>query len=581
MQRPTIPTNIHPSQGNSHEFQNMKQQLMTMLMFKSTTSTNNGDSSSSIMMMIYSFIMITIIEKCFAYLPIILEFLNKFIHKKIENGLSKNLSIGNILSEVKQKVSSVTVSINLTKPDNLGFALLDLVTNSKNTKSVYFANNTFSLNDTTPVLIDEEKQIYSLLVKSETLGENGKIKQVVEIYSYLFTIDLLRKYLNDISYLYAIKIQNKMGDKTFYFNALSIPVYRNPDNTKDYSKSPPFFSFTMKQFQTNRKFTNVVGRESELIKKRVNFFLKNEKWYNEKGVPYTLGLLLSGSPGTGKTSTIKCLANETQRHIINIHFNDDITKAQMENLFFSETIQVTSTIGKIEQFVIPIDKRIYVFEDIDCQNDIVLDRGNTTDNHNNDLLSNGVLSNGEHRLCNKLTNGIKPSNAFQPNAEVQMFNIVTQPGKPTGNSMTNPSVNSEKMTLSTLLNLLDGILETPGRIIIMTSNYPKRLDKALIRPGRIDLITEFTLCTGVMICEFVEKFYDVVLSEVEKNKIAEIPEYIWSPAEMNKIMFEHFEDYRQTLRVLYKRIPLPKISDNDHFLDSDSDFSLNVDHSVE
>ena len=36
---------------------------------------------------------------------------------------------------------------------------------------------------------------------------------------------------------------------------------------------------------------------------------------------------------------------------------------------------------------------------------------------------------------------------------------------------------------ATASNPLDG----PGRIIIMTSNYPEKLDKALVRPGRIDL----------------------------------------------------------------------------------------------
>ena len=37
-----------------------------------------------------------------------------------------------------------------------------------------------------------------------------------------------------------------------------------------------------------------------------------------------------------------------------------------------------------------------------------------------------------------------------------------------------------------LLNVLDGIVDTPGRIVIMTTNHPEALDAALIRPGRID-----------------------------------------------------------------------------------------------
>ena len=37
-----------------------------------------------------------------------------------------------------------------------------------------------------------------------------------------------------------------------------------------------------------------------------------------------------------------------------------------------------------------------------------------------------------------------------------------------------------------VLNALDGVVDSPGRIVIMTTNHPETLDAALIRPGRID-----------------------------------------------------------------------------------------------
>eukprot|EP00904_Undaria_pinnatifida_P012176 jgi/Undpi1/8089/HiC_scaffold_24.g10561.m1 len=46
--------------------------------------------------------------------------------------------------------------------------------------------------------------------------------------------------------------------------------------------------------------------------------------------------------------------------------------------------------------------------------------------------------------------------------------------------------NTDKLDLAGLLNVLDGIVDTPGRIVIMTTNHPEALDAALIRPGRID-----------------------------------------------------------------------------------------------
>lgn len=46
---------------------------------------------------------------------------------------------------------------------------------------------------------------------------------------------------------------------------------------------------------------------------------------------------------------------------------------------------------------------------------------------------------------------------------------------------------SNKCSLSSLLNVLDGVASQEGRIVIMTTNYPEQLDEALIRPGRIDV----------------------------------------------------------------------------------------------
>jgi SpoVK/Ycf46/Vps4 family AAA+-type ATPase len=246
---------------------------------------------------------------------------------------------------------------------------------------------------------------------------------------------------------------------------------------------------------------------------------------------------LSGPAGGGKTSTIKCIANEMHRHIINISLDGDITKKQMENLFFSENIQVING-GKTEQIIIPIEKRIYVFEDIDCQgSDVVFDR-----EHKNSFDDN------EFSLP-------KLMETFEPIESMSSYNFLapkkTQINKKADNkTLENAENMNEKLTLSCLLNIMDGILETPGRIIIMTSNYPQKLDKALIRPGRIDLICEFTKCTNAMIVEFFEKFYDIVLDEPSKKEIRKMQEFILTPAEMTKMLFENIGNYREALKRL-------------------------------
>ncbi|RYC58601.1 hypothetical protein CHU98_g7607 [Xylaria longipes] len=45
----------------------------------------------------------------------------------------------------------------------------------------------------------------------------------------------------------------------------------------------------------------------------------------------------------------------------------------------------------------------------------------------------------------------------------------------------------QKCSFSGLLNVLDGIASQEGRVVIMTSNFPDKLDEALVRPGRIDV----------------------------------------------------------------------------------------------
>lgn len=46
---------------------------------------------------------------------------------------------------------------------------------------------------------------------------------------------------------------------------------------------------------------------------------------------------------------------------------------------------------------------------------------------------------------------------------------------------------TQKISLSGLLNAIDGVAAPEGRILIMTTNHLDKLDPALIRPGRVDM----------------------------------------------------------------------------------------------
>lgn len=64
------------------------------------------------------------------------------------------------------------------------------------------------------------------------------------------------------------------------------------------------------------------------------------------------------------------------------------------------------------------------------------------------------------------------------------------------------------VTLAGLLNILDGVITPDGRIFVMTTNYPERLDPALIRPGRVDVHETFDYLTADLQKEMSSLFFE-------------------------------------------------------------------------
>ena len=526
--------------SNGNMMESLKSNMMTMLMINNMNGsgkTGGSGGGQDMFTMIYVFIATSVVDFVFKNAPFAFNFLMKKYTDKLET-IKKDLdnTTKDITdNKIKKKTASITVTINVNNPENiLGQSLLDFITNNKNTTHVSYVRENFILNQKDVINIDDD--IFARMMQSTAADQGGQgststnnssgagpgagqsaIVQVIEIYSFTKTTDELRLFLDNIKQKYTINVKNKLGNRRYYFNMHPLHVPMDIDKYKDLSRLPPNFVFIMKHFQTNRKFSNLFGEDIDVIRGRVNFFTKNKKWYDEKGIPYTLGLLLSGSPGTGKTSTIKCLANETNRHICNINLNNDMSKTQLENLFFNENINVLNpSTGQHDTFCIPLDQRIYVLEDVDCQSDIVMERALKND-----------------KKVDKDTTPDKQSlNPF------------------TGGPLTNEKKGEDKnkVDLSFLLNLLDGVLENPGRIVIMTSNFPDTLDSALIRPGRIDVIAKFKNCSNKTVTDMLEFFYDIKLSEEERERVLRLREEIVTPAELSKVMFENFSDHEASIQ---------------------------------
>lgn len=248
--------------------------------------------------------------------------------------------------------------------------------------------------------------------------------------------------------------------------------------------APKNLSFTMTPFYSNKRFCNIFGTNVRKIQERVDFFLNNKPWYDRKGIPYQLGMLLSGKPGTGKTSIIRAIANQTKRHIVNVNFANITTASQLKGLFYNDKIVVytDNSMSDTKSYYIPIEQRLYVLEEIDAIGDIVKQR--TVDDSEN------------------------------------------------GKKDTIP----DELTLAEILTVLDGTMEVPGRMIIMTSNHPEMLDKALVRPGRIDLKVNFDNASAILIAEMFEAYIE---RSFPREMLSHLPDMILTPAEACEVLLKY------------------------------------------
>ncbi|CAK5269825.1 unnamed protein product [Mycena citricolor] len=111
------------------------------------------------------------------------------------------------------------------------------------------------------------------------------------------------------------------------------------------------------------------------------------------------------------------------------------------------------------------------------------------------------------------------------------------------------------VTLSGLLNVIDGIGSEEGKLFFATTNYVDRLDSALMRPGRIDYRVRYTLATKEQARRMFERLFEDSEESLEKprklsqTEVAElaqrfadgIRDYEFSPAELQGYLLRNRE----------------------------------------
>lgn len=236
----------------------------------------------------------------------------------------------------------------------------------------------------------------------------------------------------------------------------------------------------------------------------IDDFIASEDWYIERGIPYRLGILIYGPPGTGKTTLAMGIAS---------HYNRALYSANLNSIGNDETV--------LRAFTAADKDGIILIEDIDtfdasAKRDDVPDEVSAT-------ATPGGLDNT----------------------------------KPLSEVAGTPAVEKQKsksLTLSGLLNAIDGVAAAEGRILIMTTNDIDKLDPALVRSGRINERVE----VGYMQPDDVVRMFKTFFPEAA-DKVEGIRRYAEPRAVTGAAWQKMFINYHDDVDKLFREVIDPAL----------------------
>jgi SpoVK/Ycf46/Vps4 family AAA+-type ATPase len=360
----------------------------------------------------------------------------------------------------------------------------------------------YIIKQTTPILYDEQLKIYAVTTIDKEESDSDKKSTIktdhitITLYSYHSNILQIQNFVDNVKKNYLEYIENGRKGKRFIYSLKKLVKEDDDGNVQSWNENT---------FESTRTFSNMVFDGKDEILEKIHFFLNNKEWYYENGIPYTLGIGLYGPPGTGKTSFFKSLANLTGRHLVILSLKMIKTKQQLEEAFFENRYNYDNKKNSIG-----FDKKIIIIEDIDCLGDIVWKR--------------------EKEVSPKKRVKKQKNNSSRDNMGAVIQQLIEN-----NNNEKSEFINlckeqeEDPITLDDILNLWDGIKETPGRILGISSNHYDKLDPALIRPGRIDITLCLDNCTRSMIRQMYKQYYK---SDIDEKILAKIKDKHYSPAEI-------------------------------------------------
>lgn len=275
----------------------------------------------------------------------------------------------------------------------------------------------------------------------------------------------LEKFISDAEEWYE-NINRPEGDKIYIY--IPIPLCNSKNDENDENDE---ITYNKYELDENKTFESIFFPEKKEIIQQLDNFINKTGKYSIKGYNNKLGFLLYGPPGTGKTSFIKALSNYTKRHIIIISLSKIKSNQVLFKIMFDLNFYVKNQDKKTN---FKFKDVIFVFEDVDVVLDIINERNDV-----NDIILSNIKS-------------TKDSTDILKQIMVD---------------------NTDSLDLAGILNILDGVVDSPDRIIVMSTNCPEKIDSALKRPGRIDKIIHLDYIKYEEAVKMIEKYYCCVLEQ--------------------------------------------------------------------
>ncbi|KAI9926491.1 hypothetical protein MW887_004256 [Aspergillus wentii] len=192
---------------------------------------------------------------------------------------------------------------------------------------------------------------------------------------------------------------------------------------------------------------------------------RTRRWYFIRGIPYRRGYLLHGPPGTGKTSLCFAASGLLGLKLYLLSLN-------------SKTLDEDGLMSLFQE----LPRRcIVLLEDVDSAG-----------------------------ITNKRSN----EEETEPSPEQGAKGAELEKGKPKEEKEEKGGV-----TLSALLNVIDGVAASEGRILVMTTNHAENLDPALLRPGRVDMSIHFGYADRNAMQELFSSIYATLEGDLQPSYV--------------------------------------------------------------